>query len=227
MLQNASRKFRGACMMLMREGEDQLSFLGTAFLVHPSGYLLTAAHLVSNTQGLRIVPTAFSDDFIPMTFDRVAAMSVSVVSKNTNADVALLKLEQELAIEVPDDFVGATQNVRPGASIMTVGYSFGHEQLHTTLNFNGVVAAKIQSPNGTRLILFDKMVNDGDVGGPLVHVHDGHIVGVISGRFEPAETVRGSDQWDRSPPRDTTVAFAVAIEYGLELMAAEGLHGNY
>ncbi|MFN2165301.1 MAG: serine protease, partial [Anaerolineae bacterium] len=65
MLQNASRNFRGACMMLMREGEDQLSFLGTAFLVHPSGYLLTAAHLVSNTQGLRIVPTAFSDDFIP------------------------------------------------------------------------------------------------------------------------------------------------------------------
>ncbi len=227
MLQNVSRKFRGACMMLMREGDQQLSFLGSAFLVHPSGYLLTAAHLVANPDSLRVAATTFSDDFIPMTSERVAAVPVSVVSRNASADVALLKIEEEVSIGVPDDFVGATENVRPGASVMTVGYSFGHEQLHTTLNFSGVVAGKIQSPNGTRLILFDKMVNDGDVGGPLVHVNDSHIVGIISGRFEPAETVRGSEDWDRSPPRDTTVAFAVAIEYGLELMAAEKLHGNY
>lgn len=227
MLQNISRKFRSACMMLMREGDEQLSFLGSAFIVHPAGYLLTAAHLVNKTEGLRIVPTNFSDDFVPMTFDRVAAVPVSVVGTNTNADVALLKMDQDVSIGVPDDFLGATENVRPGASVMSLGYSFGHEQLHSVMNFEAVVAGKIQSPNTTRLILFDKMVNDGDVGGPLVHVNDGHIVGIISGRFEPAETVRGSDDWDRSPPKDTTVSFAVAIDYGLELMAAEGLAGNF
>lgn len=227
MLQIASRKFRGACMMLMRDGEDQLSFLGSAFLVHRTGYMLTAAHLVSKTDGLLVVPTAYTDDFTPMTFDRVSAMEVSVVSSDTHSDVALLKIEHDLAIEVPDDFLGATENVDPGATVMGLGYSFGHEQLHAVITHGGVVAAKIRSPNDTRLILFDKMVNDGDRGGPLVHVNDGHIVGIISGRFEPAETVRGSQDWDRSPPRDTSVSFAVAIEYGLELMAAEGLQGNF
>jgi len=227
MLQNVSRKFRSACMMLMRESEERLSFLGSAFLVHQDGYLLTAAHLVAKSDGLMIVPTSFSDDFLPMTFDRVAAMPVTVVGSEPSADVALLKIEQEVAIGVPDDFLGATENVRPGASVMGLGYSFGHEQLHAVMTFSGVVTGKIRSPNGTRMILFDKMVNDGDRGGPLVHVNDGHIVGIVSGRFEPAETVSGSRDWDRTPARDTSVSFAVAIEYGLELMAAEGLHGNF
>jgi len=158
-----------------------------------------------------------------MTFDRVAAMPVSVRRSNTDGDVALLKIEQEVAIALPDDFLGDTDNVRPGASVLSVGYSFGHEQLHAIMSLSGIVAGKIRSPNGTRLILFDKMVHDGDRGGPLVHVGDGHIVGIVSGRFEPVEVVRGSRDWDRTPPRDTSISFAVAIEYGLDLMAAEGL----
>jgi serine protease Do len=223
MLQNVSRKFRSGCMMLMRDQQEQLSFLGSTFLVHREGYLLTAAHLVANPDGLMVVPTSFSDDYIPMTFDRVAAMPVSVVSSDPNADVALLRLDRELDIEVPDDFLGASENVRPGASVMSLGYSFGHEQLHAVMNLSGVVAGKIRSPNNTRLIIFDKMVHDGDRGGPLVHAGDNHIIGIVSGRFEPVETVRGSREWDRTPPRDTSVSFAVAIEYGLDLMDAEGL----
>jgi serine protease Do len=67
------------------------------------------------------------------------------------------------------------------------------------------------------------MVHDGDRGGPLVHVADGHIIGLVSGRFEPAEVVRGSMDWDRAPPHDTNMSYAVAIDYGLDLMRAEGL----
>jgi serine protease Do len=223
MLQNVSRKFRSGCMMLMRQQDERLVFQGSTFLVHRAGYLLTAAHLVADPTQLMVVPSGLTDDFQPMTYDRVAAMPVSVVAGNPDADVALLRLEQAVAIEVPDDFLGATENVRPGASVMSLGYSFGHEQLHAIMNLSGVVAGKIRSPNNTRLILFDKMVHDGDRGGPLVHAGDGHIVGIVSGRFEPAEVVRGSRDWDRKPPRDTSVSFAVAIEYGLELMAAEGL----
>lgn len=225
MLQGVSHKFRSGCMMLMRDQGDQVSFLGSAFLVHRGGYLLTAAHVVTDPSNLRIVPTSYTEGFSPMTFDRVAAMTASLVGTDSDHDVALLRIDQEVEIEVPDDFLGSTDNVRPGASVMALGYSFGHEQLHTILTTSAVVSAKIRSPNDTRLILFDNMVHDGDRGGPLVHVADGHIVGVVSGRFEPAEVVRGSRDWDRAPPRDTNVSFAVAIEYGLALMEAEGLLG--
>lgn len=223
MLQAVTHKFSSGCMMLVRDQQDQASFLGSAFLVHRQGYLLTAAHLVVDPSALRVVPTVTEERFSPMTFDRVAAMPVSVVQRDTRHDVALLRIDQELDIGVPDDFLGSTENVRPGASVMSLGYAFGHEQMHVILTASAVVSAMIRSPNDTQLILFDSMAHDGNRGGPLVHVIDGHIIGIISERFEPAEVVRGSKEWDRVPPRDTNMSFAVAIEYGLELMRQEGL----
>ena len=67
-------------------------------------------------------------------------------------------------------------------------------------------------PNETGLILFHNIVQDGDTGGPLVHVAAGHIVGVISGRFEPTEVVGGSTDLHRRPARDKNISFAVAID---------------
>ncbi len=225
MLQAVSHKFRSGCMMLMHDEQGQVAFLGSAFLVHRAGHLLTAAHIVTDPSGLLVVPTSLTTGFAPMTFDRVAAMPVTVVGADMEHDVALLRIDQELEIAVPDDFLAPTDNVRPGASVMSLGYSFGHEQLHAILTAGAVVSAKIRSPNNTQMILFDSMVHDGDRGGPLIHVADGHIIGVVSGRFEPGEVVRGSREWDRVPPRDTNISFAVAIEYGLELMREEGLTG--
>lgn len=70
------------------------------------------------------------------------------------------------------------------------------------------------------------MVHDGDRGGPLVHVADGHIIGPVSGRFEPGEVVRGSAEWSHQAPYTTNISFAVAIEYGVELMKPQGLTSN-
>lgn len=223
MLQGLCQKFRGGCMMLVREVESDLSFLGTAFLVHPEGYLLTAAHLIHLSEGLHVVPTDPTDEFTPMTIDRAAALPVSVVASDNAHDSALLRITQPLDIAVPDDFLGSADQTRLGASILSLGYAFGHEQLHEVIAVGGQVAGKVRSPNDTRLILFDNMVQDGDIGGPLIHAGDGHIVGLVSGRFEPAEVVRGSTDWDRRPPRDTNISFAVAIDYGLDLMARNGL----
>jgi serine protease Do len=223
MLQGVSKKFRGGCMMLVRDDGQQVTFLGTAFLVHGGGWLLTAAHLVHQPDGLRVVPTTPDDGFVPMTFDRVAAMPAQVVRTDVARGTALLKIEQPLEIGMPDDFLGSAENARPGASIMSLGYAFGHDQLHTVITVGGVIAGKIRSTNGTNLLLFDNMAQDGDTGGPLVHVVDGHIVGVVIGRFEPAEVVRGSQDWDRSPARDTNISYAVAIDYGIALMRNEGL----
>jgi serine protease Do len=223
MLQTMSQKFRGGCLMLVRDNEGTVEFLGTAFVVHAAGYLLTAAHLVSETEGLRVVPTSSGGEFQPISFDRVAAMAVSVVRRDSAHDVALLKIDEGLDISVPDDFLGSGENVLPGASVMSLGYAFGHDQIHTVLTAGGFAAAKIRSYNETQLILFDHMVQNGDVGGPLVHITDGHVVGIISGRFEPADVVHGGADWERRPARNTHISFAVDIDYGTALMRAEGL----
>lgn len=223
MLQAVSQKFRSGCMMLARGHAGALDFLGSAFLVHAQGYLLTAAHLVSDPEGLTVVPTVFTDDFAPVTFERVAAMPVSVARRDNDHDVALLRIEQDIGIAVPDDFLGGTGAVRPGASVMSLGYSFGHQQLHSLMVYGAVVSAKVRSHNGSKLILFDSMTQEGDRGGPLVHVADSHIVGIVSGRYEPEEVARAGTDWARAGPRDINVSYAVAIEYGVALMRDEGL----
>ncbi len=221
-VQAINRKFRSGCLMLMRQQGEQLHFLGSAFLVHADGYLLTAAHLVANPEGLMVVPSSFTDDFVPMSFERVAAIGVQVMRTDNESDVALLRLNGDISISVPDDFLGGTDKVYPGTEVVSLGYSFGHEQLHTVITYSGIVAGKIRSPNKTALILFDKMVYDGDRGGPLVHAADGHVVGIVNGRFEPSEIVRTGNDWER-PPTHTSLSYAVAIEYGLTLMAEAGL----
>jgi len=211
-------------MMLGRDRGDAVAFLGTAFLVHGRGYLLTAAHLTVNEQGLLVIPSTFGDEFAPLILGSVSAMPVKVVSRDVDRDIALLKIEQDIDISVPDDFLGSTQAVRPGASVMTLGYSFGHYQIHALLGYSAVVSAKILSSNESRLILFDAACEEGDRGGPLIHVADGHIVGIVSGRFEPATiSQQAGASASHLEAREANVSYAVAIEYALELMAAEGL----
>lgn len=218
MLQGPSRKFRSGCMMLARKEGQAIEFLGSAFLVHEAGYLLTAAHLVARRDQLVVVAADPSDDFLPMTVERVTAMPVIVAAEDTEHDVALLSIEQSLEISVPDDFLGNNQAVRQGASLMALGYSFGHHQVHTVMAFDTVVAGKIQSKNGTSLILYGSAFHEGDRGGPLVHVQDGHIIGIISGRFEPSDLVSKTTADDKLTAAETNVSYAVAIEYGLALM---------
>ena len=223
MLQAVTQKFRNGCMMLGHDIGGKINFLGTSFIVHREGYLLTAAHLAADNARLVVVPTVFTDEFTPITVNRVAAMPVTVAQRDPDYDVALLRLEKPIGIDVPDDFLGNTVAVRSGASLMHLGYSFGHQHVHSLLAFNSIVSAKIRSPNSARLILFDSMIQPGDRGGPLVHVADSHIVGIVSGRFEAGEVARGSTEWARETPPETNVSYAVAVEYGLELMRAEGL----
>ncbi len=224
MLQGISHKFRSGVMMLARSGDETINFIGSAFLVHSGGYLLTAAHLTTEEKDLVVVPTTYSEEYSPMSFQRVAAMPVQVRQVDVAHDVALLRIEQDIEIGVPDDFLGATQAVRPGASVMSLGYSFGHQQVHSLMGYNAVVSAKIRSRNDTAMLLYDSAFHEGDRGGPLVHVGDGHIIGIVSGRFEPTEIVTAtSTSTEKLEARESNVSYAIAIEYGLELMQAEGL----
>jgi len=219
MLQRLNHKFRSGCAMLARSRGDRIDFLGSAFLVHADGYLLTAAHLVGDAEGLVVAPTAPSDDFVPVTAERVAAMPAVVVARDVDRDVALLKIERPVEIGVPDDFLGSNAAVRPGASVMALGYSFGHHRVHVAMAFDATVTAKVRSNNGTALILYGSALHEGDRGGPLVHVQDGHIVGIISGRFEPGELLAREAGDERITSAESNVSYAIAIEYGLALMA--------
>jgi serine protease Do len=223
MLQTICQKFSGGCMMVMRQHGESVSFLGTAFLVHEAGYLLTVAHILPKDKKLLVVPGEPGNDFTPVSHRRVTTLPVSVAQRDPDRDVALLRIDQPMEMRLPDHFLGSAENMYLGNSVMAMGYAFGYQTLHTLVAMNAVICAKVLSNNQSKLLLFDSMVHDGDRGGPLVSVGDGLVIGIINGRFDPQEAASEYTDGSKTVATNTNISYALAIEYGIDLMEKEGL----
>ncbi len=222
MLKNVYQKYSGGAMMVMSRDGDSVTFLGTAFLVHQDGFLLTVAHILPK-EGRLMVVASDSGDFQPVTQETVTPLPVHIVRVDAERDLALLKLEKDIDIRLPDHFIGTDESVLPGSSVMVLGFSFGHYHLHSLLALNAVISAKVLSRNKSRLLLFDSMVHPGARGGPLISIDEGLVVGVINGRFDPVEAGKDYTDGSRTQLANTNISFAVSIDYGRDLLEAEGL----
>lgn len=218
MLQQISQKYSGCCMMLFKKQEGTVTFLGSSFLINEQGYLLTAAHLFTQNDTLMVVPFHNTHDFVPLTYERVAPIPVSIIEYEPERDVALLNLNMEMQIQTPDHILGNTQELIPGTSVMCMGFPFGHYQLHNLVILNSIISSKFLSKNNTKLLLFDTMVHDGARGGPLINAVTGRIIGIISGRFHP---FKQEDAF-----LDTNLSYAVSIEYGTELIEKQDISNH-
>ncbi len=216
MLQTVSQRFQGSCMMVMRSTGTEVTFLGSAFLIHSEGYLLTAARNVSDDSALVVVPPDSSSTFPLVTRDEVAPVPVKVVARDTPRDVALLKLTPELEINMPEEVLGQGDSDSRGALLMSLGIPFGYYRVHGVMAVQSILSGRIQSRTGTRLIIFDRRVQYGDVGGPLISVDDGRVIGVVGGVFDPVE-LEGV-----TLPENVTInsslSYAMSIEYGTALL---------
>lgn len=217
MLEQVSQRFQGSCMMVMKRNGGEVAFLGSAFLVHPEGYLLTAARNVVESDHLVVVPPDASEVFVPVTREEVAPVPVEVVSSDPTRDVALLKLKPELEINMPEGVLGSPVTDPRGAMVMSLGVPFGYYRIHSVVASQAILSGRIQSRAGTNLIIFDRRVQYGDVGGPLISVNAGKVIGVVGGVFDPVELER------RETPEggvaiNSDLSYATSIEYGAALL---------
>lgn len=227
MLQEVYAHFAGSCMMLMHPGEEEAHFCGTAFLIHREGYLLTASSCVEDGGELIAVPPSAAvssgadGGFEAATLEEVTPIPVRHVAQDSEQGLALLKLIPEMQIMVPAHIMGNPASIPVGSSLMALGFSFGHHRLHNLVGRHATLSSKIQAPDGSRLLLFDAMVRDGDRGGPLVSPIDGRVIGVIMGTFDPV------DFWREEHPDNVSVShsvsYAASIEYGTALLEAQGV----
>jgi len=224
MLKNVSQKFSGGCFLLVRRNEEAVIFLGTAFLIHEEGYLLTAAHLLEdNPEDLMVARPNDPDDFTPLSLDSVTPIGITVEKVDKVHNTALLRLSRKLHIGTPDHLAGQIDTIFLGSSILCLGFPFGHQDLHNLAVQDGIVSSKVVLKNGTRLLLIDSMVHDGMSGGPLVNTEDGRVVGIITGRFTPDEDGGDFTRGTSHPDYHTAFSYAVSIEYGLTMLEEQGL----
>jgi serine protease Do len=141
--------------------------LGTGFVIHPKGYLLTNNHVVEDADEIKV---KFADD---------RELSAKVVGSDPKTDVALLKVETK--DDLPVVPLGDSDKLDVGAWVVAIGNPFGLG--HTVTQ--GIVSAKGRrgiAPSGRDLpyadfIQTDASINPGNSGGPLLNLK-GEVIGI-------------------------------------------------
>ncbi|MBI5317643.1 MAG: SUMF1/EgtB/PvdO family nonheme iron enzyme [Nitrospirae bacterium] len=161
---------------------------GSGVIVHSDGYILTADHVVANAKKVFVVTAG---DF------RAPA---TIISTDSEHDLALLKIETVGLTEAPIGYAGA---VRLDQEIVTVGFSFGLREVSVT---RGRIAA-VRTKGVQRVFQVDAAINPGNSGGPIFN-RRGEVVGLLTTKFtHPSGIVPEG------------MSFALPISYATPLLA--------
>ncbi len=139
---------------------------GSGFIVSADGYILTNAHVVSNSDQVKVRLT-----------DR-REFQAKVIGVDQRTDVAVIKID---AHGLPVVKIGDAQKLKPGQWVVAIGSPFGFDNSATA----GIVSAtsrSLPSDNYVPFIQTDVAVNPGNSGGPLFNVR-GEVVGINSQIF--------------------------------------------
>lgn len=164
-------QLRSAVVLVERPREGGMpSEIGTGFFVTPSGHILTAAHvLLESDERDEIV--AEREIYIRR-FGQAERQPVRVLALNRLTDLALLKLRVDEAVPHLDRGTSAT--VRPGDLLSVIGHPLGRQQWN-------VSAVVVDSITEREHIFVQATLFEGQSGGPALDA-DGRVVGVVSYR---------------------------------------------
>jgi serine protease Do len=144
--------------------------LGSGFIIHPDGYVLTNNHVVKDATDIR-VRLADAREF-----------DAKVVGRDASTDVALLKLEK--ASGLPTVALGDSDQIEQGDYVLALGSPFGFRESVTF----GIVSAKDRTLNTGNpfddFIQTDAAINQGNSGGPLFNLK-GEVVGINTAIISP------------------------------------------
>lgn len=228
MLRRVANAFMGTTGMLVRldHNSRKADGIGSAFLCHEAGYMLTCAHTFRLTDQLGVaLPATQSDGFMPMQSEHAEVVLAQVAQYDAEHDVALLKLAPGTRTNFPSDAFLPEHEAEIGASVAYVGFPFPNQGQHARHIGQSIISSKVLSPNGTRQFQLDAMIHAGNSGGPVIDVAKARIMGIVSGRFSPVG-VGGIRMMmnGQTIGSESAIGYAISISYGIDLLRAEGLH---
>ncbi len=143
--------------------------LGSGFVIHNSGYVITNNHVISGEREVTI--TVFKQDENDLR--KEIHENVRIVATNPLLDLALLKIE---GIEEPD-FATApladSSECHQGQTVFAVGSPLGLERTVS----QGIISNRNRPFDGLFYIQSTAEISPGNSGGPLFNLH-GEVVGV-------------------------------------------------
>jgi hypothetical protein len=147
---------------------------GSGFVVAADGntrYVLTNHHVVKG-EGKASVRLPGREESVP----------AKVIAKNSDRDMALLKMEVPEGIELEPLHVAAeevaAEEVAAGAEIGVFGFPLGVE-FGTEVTFTWGHVGRIREEDEERMLILDCRVNPGNSGGPICNTQ-GHVIGMVT-----------------------------------------------
>lgn len=173
---------------------------GTGFVVSSSGYILTNAHVISDSEYVSVMLASGEEHF------------VKVIGSDAETDIAVLKLD---GVPVKPLAIGDSDKVRVGEYVLAIGNPIDNERLSNTLTF-GIVSATqrtmTMNNHTNTFIQTDAAVNYGNSGGPLLNMR-GEVIGVTSAKTVTA----GYDAYGNTVSAEG-IGFALPINNVIKVM---------
>lgn len=154
--------------------------LGSGFVIHPSGYMLTNNHVILHAENIRILTSKGAD------------YGVIVVARDPAHDLALLKIQSPGNREFSVLPLGDSDVVEPGDAVIAVGNPLGLGHTVTagiiSQTFRDLMAEQTAEGSHVELIQTDTAINPGSSGGPLITM-TGAVVGVNTAGILQAQNI--------------------------------------
>lgn len=167
--------------------EFQARSLGSGFILSPDGYILTNAHVVTDTDEVTVKLTTKKE------------YKAKVIGADPRTDIAVVKIDARGLQAVR---VGDPEKMEVGEWVAAIGAPFGFENSVTA----GIVSAKGRSLPEESYVPFiqsDVAVNPGNSGGPLFNMR-GEVIGINSQIYSQTGGYMG-------------VSFAIPIDIAMDV----------
>jgi serine protease Do len=155
---------RGWAPPFYQEESVDLQSIGSGFVVHPNGYLLTSEHVVRNAEEIEVIwPDGHTQQ-------------AAVARSDTERDLCLLKVNPHRKLHPLN--IGSSSRCHLGEWVIAIGNPMGLAQTITT----GIISAKDRKLQlGENLygdiLQTDCTIHPGNSGGPLIDTR-GKVVGM-------------------------------------------------
>ncbi|HEU0121316.1 MAG TPA: trypsin-like peptidase domain-containing protein [Bryobacteraceae bacterium] len=140
---------------------------GSGVIVDPEGYILTNAHVVANTQRVRVSITEKDKPH------GAAWVDAKVIGQDEETDLALLKIERQ---GLPALEFGNSDKLRQGQMVVALGNPMGLAN-SMTMGVLSSAQRQLREEDPMTYLQTDAPINPGNSGGPLVDL-DGKLIGI-------------------------------------------------
>ncbi len=149
--------------------------IGSGFVIDPSGYIVTNAHVVNGAQRVQVVlPNTGEEGSLEAALStRTTIVPARIVGVSREVDLAVLKVD---AGKLPALAMAGYRKLGQGEIVFAFGSPEGLRNT-VTMGVVSAVARQIDLDSPLIYIQTDAAINPGNSGGPLVNVN-GEVVGV-------------------------------------------------